>query len=594
MAIAIAIGVVFLTGFATLVDWKTQIKNMPAGFAALASESPAPGQVIKYNGSAWAPGSSSTSVPTISSDYNFTPQSPSGTLTASTPATVILTPCPYGVAGSHTSGAGLPQNLYVAGTGTPEFVAITGGDCPGDGVTSGTIQFTPANSHAAGFTIGPASSGIQEAIYVAGPTGTVLIPSGTWPYYGTIHVPSTYGTCVYGEGMSGSAGAGTVLQAQSTAFAVDGLVYDPGTTYDEVCTGDFTIHPVSGTNSAGVLVRIRYRQDGVVQNIYADHCYDCVWMEGNNRTSYINVSGAPSHYGLDITCNGVNYPSCLNVGQVYGGHWTALAGGSTNHEIHIEAPTAGILLSHVFAEGTAPCEAVTINGVGTNPLNEIKVENSILDGCTEELVVSGNNSSYQTNWIQIDNNEINGLTYGVICQQYCSRLYLNGNIISAGGGVNTDSAVVISGPAKDITIANSDQINSDGTLSGSGILVQGSSTITGLNINGNHFGPQAFAASCVSIGSGVSNVMISGNDMSGCTSALVTSSPSGIYFGQPNYGLVVAFSALPTCTAALEGSQVSISDSTTTTWGATIAGSSTNHVLGRCNGSSGNYTVVAK
>ncbi len=51
-----------------------------------------------------------------------------------------------------------------------------------------------------------------------------------------------------------------------------------------------------------------------------------------------------------------------------------------------------------------------------------------------------------------------------------------------------------------------------------------------------------------------------------------------------------AFSALPTCASGLEGMMAAITDSTTATWGATIAGSSTNHVMGRCNGT--NWTVV--
>lgn len=47
-----------------------------------------------------------------------------------------------------------------------------------------------------------------------------------------------------------------------------------------------------------------------------------------------------------------------------------------------------------------------------------------------------------------------------------------------------------------------------------------------------------------------------------------------------------------TCDGAHEGELVSINDSNTVTWGANIAGSSTNHVLGYCNGT--NFTVAAK
>lgn len=53
-----------------------------------------------------------------------------------------------------------------------------------------------------------------------------------------------------------------------------------------------------------------------------------------------------------------------------------------------------------------------------------------------------------------------------------------------------------------------------------------------------------------------------------------------------------AFSGLAACTAGLEGSIAPVTDSTTATWGGTIAGSSTNHVLAYCDGT--NWTVMGK
>jgi hypothetical protein len=54
----------------------------------------------------------------------------------------------------------------------------------------------------------------------------------------------------------------------------------------------------------------------------------------------------------------------------------------------------------------------------------------------------------------------------------------------------------------------------------------------------------------------------------------------------------VAFSALPACAAGTEGSMRAVNDSNTATWGATIAGSSTNHVLAFCDGTA--WSVAAK
>jgi hypothetical protein len=54
----------------------------------------------------------------------------------------------------------------------------------------------------------------------------------------------------------------------------------------------------------------------------------------------------------------------------------------------------------------------------------------------------------------------------------------------------------------------------------------------------------------------------------------------------------VPFSSLPSCAAGTEGSTASVTDSSTDTWGTTISGGSTNHVLAYCNGTA--WTVVAK
>jgi hypothetical protein len=57
-------------------------------------------------------------------------------------------------------------------------------------------------------------------------------------------------------------------------------------------------------------------------------------------------------------------------------------------------------------------------------------------------------------------------------------------------------------------------------------------------------------------------------------------------------GIPVAFASLGTCVAALEGTTAAVKDSTTVTWGATITGGGTNHVLAYCDNSA--WTVAAK
>jgi len=52
------------------------------------------------------------------------------------------------------------------------------------------------------------------------------------------------------------------------------------------------------------------------------------------------------------------------------------------------------------------------------------------------------------------------------------------------------------------------------------------------------------------------------------------------------------FASLPPCSSATEGTQASLIDSSTNTWGTTITGGGSNHVLAYCDGSS--WTVSAR
>jgi hypothetical protein len=99
------------------------------------------------------------------------PTSPS-TLTASSLATVTLSKCPIGTAGSDTN-----HWIYIAGTGTAEWRPITGGTCT-SGASTGTIQFTPGNNHTAGYTVG-SPHGIYEAVAYGGAGSIITIPAGT-------------------------------------------------------------------------------------------------------------------------------------------------------------------------------------------------------------------------------------------------------------------------------------------------------------------------------------------------------------------------------------------------------------------------------
>lgn len=68
------------------------------------------------------------------------------------------------------------HNLYLAGTGTPEVVQISGTTCTGASTGTCTVMFTAVNSHAMGYTLGTATAGWQEALVDAIDTNTAANP----------------------------------------------------------------------------------------------------------------------------------------------------------------------------------------------------------------------------------------------------------------------------------------------------------------------------------------------------------------------------------------------------------------------------------
>jgi hypothetical protein len=122
--------------------------------------------------------------------------SPSGSLIGGTQATVTLSPCPPGI---DTTGNSM-YFIYISGQGAAEPAMVTGGTCTG-GAASGTVVFTPKNTHAATYVLSSASSGIQEAINDAcgvpnggggNPNARVILPatgatSNALAVYGTIY-----------------------------------------------------------------------------------------------------------------------------------------------------------------------------------------------------------------------------------------------------------------------------------------------------------------------------------------------------------------------------------------------------------------------
>ncbi|MGH9528875.1 MAG: hypothetical protein ACRD2S_03045 [Terriglobales bacterium] len=128
------------------------------------------------------------------SDFAWS-QTPATDLSAAGAVTVDLSICPPGVTGTEPW-----YYVFVSGTGTAEAVSVTGGTCAGNG-QAGTLQFSTANSHPAGYTIGSASGGLQEALIAArytptNPPGTsqagkVIVPPGEFVAHARVSIRSS-------------------------------------------------------------------------------------------------------------------------------------------------------------------------------------------------------------------------------------------------------------------------------------------------------------------------------------------------------------------------------------------------------------------
>lgn len=172
-------------------------------------------------------------------------QSPADNLGTAGSNTIHLSPCPLGIDTSNNANA--QYSVYIAATGTAEAVPVTGGTCTPGG-SSGTITVTTTFTHAAGYTVGSASTGIQEAINDAGAqhAGIVLLPaSGTTPNY------MIYATVFLNSKKTLLSGYGAMVQCFTrTACLINGNYLGTSGLYNSISGIEF----VPGLNVDGVQI----------------------------------------------------------------------------------------------------------------------------------------------------------------------------------------------------------------------------------------------------------------------------------------------------------------------------------------------------
>ena len=453
----------------TQVDWNTQIKNSP--FVTPAR-------------------------------YNFPAQRPGGTLTASTPATVTLTPGPVGVSGSQ-----LNYFLYVsAGTGTAEAVKVTGGTCNGALQSSCTVTFTPANNHSGNWTISPVACGLSEAVQVLGAAGGYIwLPAGACNMYGSVTIPRN----VILEG----AGDGSVLNyLPSTGVALikgdhltNGL-YSPYqgrlSSFKLVGGGatNSTIGILSGGDPAGTLSPTDL--NGQRWELYQVHIYGFGdgFKYGNNsyNIKYQDDVFEANSVGIHVPTNSAN---CCSAERIYGGEMlgnivSAIQADGPYVEFYgygadIEYNKRGLYMTALSSGGVFSCYACQFENWSDNTSSPVCLTNyqgvvGIVNTCGDFIDIQGNEGVHLT---------MSGATMNYSdptvghANQPAQYILFYGNTLSASFDV---VEVTASGGATPAHFINATDIGS------------GNSTITA-SLASNDAGPPAFTMSSTWIYGNVCN-----------------------------------------------------------------------------------------
>lgn len=522
----------------------------------------------------------------ISNEYNFAAQTPGGTLTAATPATVTLAPCPLGVAGTNIIGNGTFEYLYLsAGTGTAEAVPVTGGTCT-SGASSGTITFTPANSHSGAWTITSATAGIQEALNVS---LSVKMPCNPGISTTTIHGPflvdlqqdffssgQTECTIQY----SGSSTLPPIVHANSgTGIKPD--IY-PGSLHDFRLIGASTIGILTGGDPAGVITPTTWAGDGaIVHNVnvagfgtaaqFGNNTYGTVWESNLFDGCSSEICGSPGSYGVQFG--------------------TIAAGFTITSTLLGQPITAERFSNNVF-------QNFSVSAIRDNAAVNVTFTGDLCQFSTHCIYV-GNTTGSNISWI---GGAMIGYTDNA-SGMYCSSTSTCGTLLdfAIAGNLN----LFLSGGTygyEDSSVTSTSLFNFSNvarlTLEADGIsLAAATSPLTLTNVFNIVTSDPAHSKARISLQHGTQGFEPTYTNVVN-SSTLTNWTISGLNgetcfdCANPATTPYIVFSKLPSCATALTGITAAVQDSMTTSWGATITGSGSDKVGARCSGTA--WTVFAQ
>ena len=268
--------------------------------------------------------------------YNFSPQTPGGTLAATSGQVITLSPMPAGITAASAGNC----YLYISGgTGTAEYVLITA-------VGSSTVTVTCSQTHSGAWTIQSATSGLQEACMGAtGSASHALIQcAGDMPMYGPLYLPNT---------LSGSLiqGPGTLDVQPSCASATALVKLQAGLAYFMIQNLGIEVNHVSAIGTVLDLSQPETSTHIKLSRVYVD--------DVPNNCTIVNMDGNEDSVIEDsifVAHNATNAPGVIAIKwHVIGGGFH-MRGNTSYTPIYIEYQVGDIIgctSGPIFCDGVA-------------------------------------------------------------------------------------------------------------------------------------------------------------------------------------------------------------------------------------------------
>lgn len=545
-------------------------------------------------------------------DYNFT-ATPGGSLPVG--ATSFTLNTPTGFSSLANAGIIVGSSLYISGgIGTAETVTITN-------ISGNVVYVTCANTHSGAWTVSSATSGIQEAINTVSisngysAAASVFVSTGIWPIYTTINIPGY--TTLKGYGVNS-----TILEK---CFTTTDLIYigDSGSNLTGIggVLKDFQIRMLTGvTDTGGYAIRVRLRYNPTIENvtIYGDagvgYVYNGIKFDSCLTFSLINTKILlVNNIGLEVVGAGAN--QCT--GRIFAVDVTSAKNSTsaTNVLVYFHGNVLSTVIDGLQMQGGFyNWQILTTSGQFT----ESQISNIVFDSAAKNaLNVGGTGSLFKVSFSNICLSTIAGASgpIGMVFDGTGATVFSDVTISGVTGGVNASGSIgtgIYIANATNFVISNSQIQGAGGGVGDTVIQIQGTTkniiivgNIIGYAYDGGTTGSQAYRAVYVPSGTHT-NLLVANNNIYGSSSSisiagahtnlLVTNNNISGSIGWSGTGTAIfnlinplPFASLPTAGSTLFGSHAIVSDATTNTFGATIAGSGADKVLAFCNGT--NWTV---